>query len=54
MHTLTYEQYVALESEWRAFGGLDPLVGRVFALSAGADTRRHLATLAALVEAAPR
>jgi len=44
---------VTLESEWRAFGRLDPLAEKVFARSAGADARRHLATLAALVEAAP-
>ena len=44
---------VTLESDSRAFGPLDPLAEKVFARSAGADARRHLATLAALVEAAP-
>jgi len=42
---------VILESQSRAFGFLDPLAERLFGASAKDQARRHLATLAALVEA---
>lgn len=41
---------VILETDSRAFGWLDPLAEKVFARSAEADARRHLANLAALAE----
>lgn len=44
---------VTLTSDTRVFGLLDPLAERVFARSGETQVRRHLATLAVLVEAAP-
>jgi uncharacterized protein YndB with AHSA1/START domain len=44
---------VTVEFDTRVFGPLDPLVHRLLAASGEAQARRHLATLAALVEAAP-
>lgn len=42
---------VTLESDTRVFGALDSLAERLFAASGETQARRHLATLAALVEA---
>jgi len=44
---------ITLETSSRAFGALDPFAERIFA-RAGEDAGRHLATLAALAEAAQR
>jgi len=43
---------VTLETSSRVFGPLDPLAERLFAASGESAARRHLATLATLVEAA--